>query len=321
MLPSSLQDYDSRPVVGADYDRVMSFLAPHSIPPSSLNLWNVPIDFIPIPNANRLLQPQNGPCGLFAVLQAHILLNQTRFSQESPEELLIRSVLDIMEKLRVSAFVFCHWRDPAQKKMLVATFEERDVAANFLRTTDFLHKEKACLHLAISFIFLAGPRLISTQGMPEYGITEQGDTTVPFVLLLITGDWADSAAGETRIIGGRMMVGVIEEQMVGYLQVDRQASDYEVGIALSKPTGKVWVQWMGGHFSVLKLVEDEEKRVFWEYDPFLKNTEEAREVGQNHPALDQLRRFGFEASPRRENDRGNSAAQRAGRNGRKRYGW
>jgi hypothetical protein len=279
----------TRTLLARDYDRVMSFLASPSIRPASIDLWKCPIEFIAVRNAKRLQQPTNGPCGLFAVLQAYILLNSQRFPSDDPESLLIRSVLDIMAKLRTRAFVFCQLWDASAKKMVLVSFEDRGRASSYLRESRLLHTKIGCLLLAISFIFVAGPKLISTQGMPEQAIAQNGDTTVAFVLLLITGEAVDCAAGNTRIVGGKVLVGVLSQQEIGYLQVDREASDYTVGRPLSKPTGKVWVQWTGGHFSVVQAA----RGGLLEYDPFLMNNQEAREVNQTHPAWSELIELAF----------------------------
>ena len=66
---------------------------------SNLKNWEQPLKFRP--NSDVLNQTKGGPCGLFAVLDAHIVLkrNESETSSSSQEHLLYSLILDIFERV------------------------------------------------------------------------------------------------------------------------------------------------------------------------------------------------------------------------------
>jgi len=254
---------------GADYSKAMRFV--FDIDRGNINnlrSWQYPIDFVP--RTSRLFQPENGPCGLFAVLQAHVILARRH---QSTRESLVTAVLDIMEKFRSQAFAFCQLWDHQSEHLIFFGFESREAAASFLRRTSYLQSRIACLLLAISYVFVAGPALLSTIAAPEPAIARDGHTSLEFVLLLITGTMVDSQVGEYRVVGSTMRTGVVRQQDIGFLDGTNQTRS---GEALASPTKRIWVLFTGSHFSVVEQEGDREKG--WSWDPYLRSEGERAEI-------------------------------------------
>jgi hypothetical protein len=252
---------ETRVMTGATYDKLIGF-AFH--PDTELASWFTPIDFVG--RTLRLYQPLPGPCGLFAVLQAQILMNHKHNPEIPTLELLLDSVLDVMSRLRGgNAFIFCQMWSRRERILVFVSTSNRRATRTFLSDSGLLQTRIAAILVVISFVCLAGAPMLSSFSIAEPMIYRDGQTTVPFVLLLITGNVADSAAQDFRVVGSVMYTGVMTTQDIGYLiQDEAQAQDRE-GESLAHPKEQISVRFFGGHFDAI-MYADPEFRLFDPYD-------------------------------------------------------
>jgi hypothetical protein len=103
-------------------------------------------------------------------------------------------------------------------------------------------------------------------------IHETGWTSVQFVLLMITGDAADSVSDTFAIPGSVIITGVIVPQEIGMVYQNEEDSEDKVGEYLLCPDANIWVRFTGGHFDAIVEHQGE----FLVYDPFLHNEDECR---------------------------------------------
>jgi hypothetical protein len=95
-------------------------------------------------------------------------------------------------------------------------------------------------------------------------VYSDGKTTVPFVLLLITGNVADSASDDVKVVGSALYAGVLMPQHIGCLIQDEDEVHDAVGSPVANPRERIWVRFLGGHFDVIEFCENQ-LRLF---DPF-----------------------------------------------------
>jgi hypothetical protein len=247
-------------ISGAHFDTLINFVFS---PGTDIAPWCTPVGFVG--STIRLYQPMPGPCGLFAVLQAYILLHRKGRPSLPNHEYLADSVLDIMFRLRRSpVFIFCQIFDPGNKSLLFLSTSDRDAAKNYINDSGFLRTPIAALLLAISFVCIAGPAKLSGLSINEPMLYPDGRTTVQFVLLLITGNVADSASDDLKVVGSSLYTGVLVRQDIGYLIQDEQEAHDHVGEPLAKPKELIWVRFLGGHFDAIAHAQDG----FRLFDPF-----------------------------------------------------
>jgi hypothetical protein len=265
---------------GQQFDILVNFVFR---PGTDLNSWQTAIEFVE--STFRLYQPEPGPCGLFAVLQAYILLNHKRNPDHSNQDCLIESVLDIMFKLRQSSvYILCHVFDRENKVLIFVSSDKREAVKKFLDESGILATPIAALLLALSFVCLAGPSKLSSLSLNEPMLEADGKTTVQFVLLMITGNMADSASADIRVVASTLYLGVLVRQEIGYLIQDEEEAHDIVGDALGKPKELIWVRFLGGHFDVIVYTEDE----FRLFDPFDQTPVEWILIKPMNPIYDRL---------------------------------
>jgi hypothetical protein len=267
-------------VRGEQFDTLINFVF-H--PGTDLESWHTPIDFVC--STLRLYQPHSGPCGLFAVLQAYILLNHKHSPGHSNEEYLIDSVLDVMFRLRRSCiFIFCQLFDVPNKTLLFLSTNDRPTTKKFIEESGILKTSIGALLLAISLICLAGPAKLSSLSLNEPMLSQDGKTAVQFVLLLITGNVADSASDDLKVVGSVLYTGVLVKQEIGYLIQDEAEAHDVVGEPLAKPKELIWVRFLGGHFDAVQFVEGG----FRAFDPYDQTFEESILIKPINPIYDRL---------------------------------
>lgn len=263
-----LETYELR---DGDFDRVMKF-AGRGLGDN----WVTPFDFFG--DTLRLYQPKAGPCGLFAVLQAHIVSIHHSSPTLSNKDLLVEAVLRTMEKLRTS-YTFCQLLDVENKHLVFLATQERSAAEQYLKESGLLQTEIAAKLIAVSLIYLAGPALLSSAAFCDPAVHEDQNTQMHFVLLLLTGFMADTCRDTSVVKNNMLLLGVHTKQDIGLLYMDTGNSMGEVGEHLMTASESIWVVYSGGHFFTIEWSASE----FRIWDPFLDNDREYLVMIPEHP--------------------------------------
>lgn len=169
---------------------------------SNLKNWEQPLKFRP--NSDVLNQTKGGPCGLFAVLDAHIVLkrNESETSSSSQEHLLYSLILDIFQRVSTysnsddsnneTRYFFCDGFDPQRKIIHFQYTNSLDEAYAFLLQSNYTEAFNACLMITISIIFaslgIKDSEHIVFQNVPENPYI-YGDkmTSMALVWLMLNG--------------------------------------------------------------------------------------------------------------------------------------
>lgn len=129
---------------------------------SNLKNWEQPLKYQS--NSDVLRQTKGGPCGLFAVLDAHIVLkrNEPETASSSQEHLLYSLILDIFKRVSTYSnskesekevkYVFCDGFDPGRRFIHFQYTESIDEAYAFLMQSNYTEAYNACLMITISII-------------------------------------------------------------------------------------------------------------------------------------------------------------------------
>ncbi|OHS98630.1 hypothetical protein TRFO_34965 [Tritrichomonas foetus] len=221
---------------------------------SALKNWEQPLNFRP--NSNNLKQYQGGPCGLFAVLQAHIVIkeNDNNFQNASQEHILISLILDIFSRIS-SYYVFCDGFDAKTEYAHFQYTTDLDEAYSFILGTDYIKSYNACLLLTLSIVF-------ASIGMSDLNVPAEpyiyGDrnTTMALVWLMLNGSTNDANLAQTENSNYR---GTTQTQ-IG-IKVLNNPDKRVVGTWLN-PNANVFVCHRGCHFFVVLTIAD----IFIVYD-------------------------------------------------------
>ena len=152
---------------------------------NDLKSWFNPISFYP--NSTILHQPQAGPCGLYASLQAYIELIKNRDSVFDPIFLLYSSILQIQQIIG-SGFNFCI--EISSNKFKIYQTQDYDEALCYLLEKSLFLEEKGCLLLTISFIYCSFHQdWFSSVSTPF--IDQNGNTQMILVFLLLLGNFSN----------------------------------------------------------------------------------------------------------------------------------
>ena len=261
MTNSHSMSLQSFAVDGKVYGTIMKFVCNGPIPKS----WCQP--FVFKSGSVCLLQYAGGPCGLLAAVQAHINLILRSKSGLSNKELLCEAVLNIMELIR-PCFVFCSDFDPAAKRIEWTATQNRDDALQYLKTSGMLSKDNAAILLTISLTILVGPIWLKSYGICDSFITEDGQTNMTLVLLMITGDVLDSYHDGNTVMGGIVFKGALTPRQIGILSVDNFQGCQKSGMLFKKPTARIWVAYYGGHFNTIVATD----QAIYEFDALAHQT-------------------------------------------------
>ncbi|OHT04458.1 hypothetical protein TRFO_06364 [Tritrichomonas foetus] len=256
---------------GENFGKLMKFVGKLPIGDS----WKQPIHFVG--DTLRLYQTGEGPCGFFSVIQAYILLNHKKNNGMQREDLLIQSILDIMKKIR-NIYAFCQCVDFGGSELMFYVTTNEDLARKYLKESGILYVDIASLILTVSFVYIAGPALLSSYAFGDSLIDDNGQTTIQFVLLMITGTIADSPNQNYSVHGQMLITGVLVEQDIGLILVDENESDHTVGYPLLSPKYKIWIVYYGGHFTTI-MFEDGQ---FFEYNNLNHMNEEYKLCTEQH---------------------------------------
>lgn len=241
-------------------------------------------------NSYKLVQNRPGPCGLFAILNAY-MVNNFKFHRSSAEDTLHGAILDIMLKLR-QTYAFCtdfklgrnNDTKASDSEMTFFVTKDRGEAQSFLMEYEYCFHKSATFLLMVSFVFLAGPQLLNTFAFPEPFITQDYNTDIRFVLLLITGKAVDVPIDDFMIVGGILHTGVTEPQEIGFLKTDDSSDLEKVGQHLRHPEYKTWVIFTGGHFYVIS----KEQNTFYQYDSLDRRSDVYQVLRSTHPLYEEL---------------------------------
>jgi hypothetical protein len=212
--------------------RILAYVCSGAIPPS----WNQP--FVFKEHTNCLRQFRGGPCGLIAAVQAHILILLRSHPDWTNNDLLQCAVLDIMWLLR-SCYVFCDAFD-APSLHWQAT-QDRAAAATFLRTEKWLSQPTAVTLFTISLAILVGSIWLRHFSIPDRFITENGQTTPPLVLLMISGEFFDSYHDGNLLMGGIVIKGAVAPVTIGVVSISEFQVYQKLGTMFANPTEKIWI--------------------------------------------------------------------------------
>lgn len=182
---------------GEDYDRFSRLVYLDDNNKSNLSdlkNWEQPLKFHP--NSDVLNQTKGGPCGLFAVLDAHTVLKRNESETSSQEHLLYSLILDIFNRVssysnsddkNQTTYVFCDGFDPDAKFIHFQYTNSIDEAYCFLMQSNYTEAYNACLMITISIIF-------ASIGMQEFRDVPEnpyiyGDkmTSMALVWLMLNG--------------------------------------------------------------------------------------------------------------------------------------
>jgi hypothetical protein len=237
-------------VTGEGFDRLFGF-AFH--PSADLAAWHAPLAFMV--STIRLCHPNPEPSALFAALQAYILDNVRHTPDLPSAHALIDSVLDAMSHMRGGrAFLFCQVIDRDARAMTFLATPSRRAARTYLWESGLLQTDRAALLLAVSFVCLAGSAVLSSAGVAEPLIGEDGCASARFALLLTTGSLADVATQEFQAIGSAVLPGVPLKQAIGFV-VDGEVGNGSVSDTLIRPDDRMWVRDLGCGFDLLAEVD------------------------------------------------------------------
>jgi hypothetical protein len=243
-MTDHLDSYEMR---GDVFAKLLSFAF---APDTDLDSWRTPIHFAG--PTYRLYSPHPGPSGLFAVLQAHIILNAKSSPKLGPSDLLVDAILDVMSQMRGGQkYIICQVLNVERRSMTFLTTIDRETARLYLHHSGFLQTKLAALLLALSFVCLAGPAMLNSLALREPLIALDGSTSARFVWLLITGVVADHPGRDFRVERSRLQTGVMQKQAIGYL-IERDGEVQPgVGEALERPEERIWVRDLGGKFDLI----------------------------------------------------------------------
>jgi hypothetical protein len=155
-----------------------------------LTLWHQPLVYFP--GTNLLHQTSAGPCGIFAVLEAQIVVQLFSGSTNVDLDLALRdSVLDLLSRVSPH-YVFCVNFDHSRQTCDFDVTDSRDMAHAFLLERDYLAAPRAALLLTLGVIFAAAG-LAELRLPDEPYIEEDQYAALIFVMLMLNGTDGDDA--------------------------------------------------------------------------------------------------------------------------------
>ena len=236
-----MEDYSvSDPV----YSKIMGYVVDGPVPQS----WKQPFYFKE--GSNSLVQKLSGPCGLFAVLQAHIIKKQTELPNCTPQQLLWESMIEIMNKVR-GTYIFCTHVDTGSRRISWKATSDVRQARAFLGQSRWTDDPQATFLFVVSITILVGPVWLRYFSIPDHIIDETGYTNLTFVLLLITGEVLDSYIDNNGSVGGMASKGTTVQPEFGLLSNAECTMYQKIGRFFTRPKQNIWIAYYGAHFTVM----------------------------------------------------------------------
>lgn len=255
---------------GASFSKLMSFVSNTEVG----DQWKKPIHYAG--DTLRLYQYDDGPCGFLAVLQANILINHSKNPKMQKDDLLIQSILDVMKKIR-NIYAFCQCFDSKNKELMFYVTKSEIEAKEYLKSSELLQDDISLLLLLISIAYISGPSLLNSFAFKDSFISN-GQTSIHFVVLLLTGMTADSLDDCHSVQGGIFFSGVLVEQEIGFIIADENDSYSKVGFPFLAPKEKIWIIYYGGHFTTIAYINDQ----FREYNNIDQSSKEFTVCTKKH---------------------------------------
>jgi hypothetical protein len=187
---------------------------------------------------------------VLAAVQAHILVILRQHPELTNMQLLTESLLAILHLIR-PCYLFCTAFDPSARTLSWCATQDRAAARRFAEETQWAALPNAVLLFTISLVVLLGPAWMKHFSIPDAFITENGQTNLTCVLLMLTGQVLDSYHDGNLIVGGIVMKGAVPPMRLGLLSVSVYQNLQKSGEALRRPTEKIWVAYWGGHFTTI----------------------------------------------------------------------
>jgi hypothetical protein len=190
-------------VTGADAANLAKAIYEHDFTKSNdlsgLASWRQPIDFWP--DSDKLCQINAGPCGLFAVLQAHIILDQLTANpcEWDKQAALHRAVVAVFSCVS-SHFFFCtdfSTADPSACQFTFAIIESPEAALAFV-ADGYLLRGNACALIIVGLV-------ASRTGLRDIAVPEKPMIDETQCLDLMGVYWMLTGAKTEEEIGGEII--------------------------------------------------------------------------------------------------------------------
>ena len=154
---------------------------------NSLRNWFQQVKFKDKTN-DLLNQIYGGPCGVFAVIQAYIIMLRQDPSniKSSQIDILNESLLCIEETVTKNEYLFCIDVNSDMKSATFVKFSDRGEAFLWLTETSFTTNERCCLLFSFGLTYLVRDRPWFSS-LPEPFVLEDASTSMAFVWLMLTG--------------------------------------------------------------------------------------------------------------------------------------
>ena len=151
-----------------------------------MSKWKIPLKFKE--NGSLILnQTRPGPCGLFASIQANIIVDLIKTNgQMETNDLLYSSILQIMSLIKENQFAFCTSINYSEKKAIFKETKSSEEARNFLSDTKYNELDNSCLLLGFSFVYLASS-YEWFNNLPAPFVYDDMNTSMQFVFLMVSG--------------------------------------------------------------------------------------------------------------------------------------
>ncbi|KAH0787324.1 HLH domain-containing protein [Histomonas meleagridis] len=227
---------------GKIFDRISKSVCEGPIPED----WVQPFFFKA--SSNLLYQNRSGPCGLFAAVQSYIHIYTKNRTDIENSVLLLNAILEIMDNIR-HAYVICTNVDHANHRVEWYATNDRSMAAEYINTNKWLSESNATILFIYSIAILVGPVWLNHFSMGEPFITNDGNTNLTFVLLLISGEILDSYNDGFETDSGMVIKGATKPQRVGFVSNNQEMQ--AVGNFFKNPTEGIWIAFNGVHFTTI----------------------------------------------------------------------
>ena len=183
------------------FDHIFSYLTVKKIPINWKQCFKFHDDTI------CLKQDYNGPCGLLSVIQSKIIKKLFQEEFDNPNEILIEVILDI-EYLIKKCYLFVINYSIEDRCLTWIGTNDRNEAKKFLIEQNWIQNNEALILFCLSIIILFGPVLMNSSSFKETIITNNGYTSLSFVLTLLTGNITDGYHDNDKFIGGLLFKGI-----------------------------------------------------------------------------------------------------------------
>ena len=236
--------------------------------------WSVPLMFqaksssspspsqLPSPML-PLHQPQGGPCGVLAVLQAEMLRS---FYHTEPAGLsangpfhLAQGIMQVLERVAAPSNRIVlvqqpfHWNEPDWKQVIVSVDGLAESVSHWL--PGFMGPN-GLLMLVVSALLSHGlERVVASMDVPLPLIAEHDYCAMELVNLLLAGGCYSNVFDGVRETDGLRLGGIPQQLPIGFLSLFEYYGYVEVGKNAKNPLYPLWVVCSESHYTVLYATE------------------------------------------------------------------